>query len=152
LGGLIFWWGYLHKKLEKTAPLANMLIIGIVWGLWYAPLILFEEYHYAKHPLGGVVMMPLFTIVLSPLMLYFKHKGRGILIPAIFFATLHISATFRSKFHWNYGNDLIDGVTGIKGIIVLFFCSCVALILLWKQGALNTQAKQPVENDVKMVG
>jgi hypothetical protein len=136
-GEFIFWWGYLHKKLERLNPLVSMVIIGIAWGVWQAPLIVLEEYYYPKHRLAGVAMMPLFTTVLGPLILYFKHKGLGIMTPAIFFATLQLSCFLRADCF--YRNDLVDGLTGLNGIIVLFFCSCFALILLWRQGALKTQ-------------
>lgn len=136
-GATIFWWGYLYQKLEKFHPLLAMLIIGVSWGLWYAPLILMAEgYYYARHRVEGIVMMTLLTTVVSPLMFYFRRNGKNIFAPALFFAALIASEMFGSEFG---KDDLIDGVTGIYGIKVLLFFSCIALALLWKQGALKRQ-------------
>lgn len=139
-GATIFWWGYLYKKLEKLHPLLTMLVIGVSWGLWHAPLILMAEgYYYEKHPLEGIAMMTLLTTAVSPMLFYLRRNGKNIFAPALFFAGLIASEMFSPEFG---KNDLIDGVTGLYGIKVLLFFSCIALAFLWKQGALKKASSE----------
>lgn len=138
IGETTFWWGYIYKKLEHLHPIKTLLIIGVMWGLWHAPLILMTSgYFYDKHRLEGVAIMPLFTLVLSPLMLYFRRKGGCVLTPTIFYGAILITDFLRAERYHN--NDLIDGIHGIHAIEVLFVCSCVALFFLWKEGAFKQQ-------------
>lgn len=138
IGTTAFWWGYIYKKLEHAHPIKLLLTIGISWGLWHAPLILLSDgYYYIGHGLEGVWTMSLFTLSISPLMLYFRRKGQCVLVPTIFYGAILVTDYFHTE--GNFANDLVDGIHGLQAIEVLFACSCVALFLLWKEGIFSRQ-------------
>lgn len=137
-GFVIFWWGYLYKKLEQLHPFITLLIIGVSSGLWYAPVILMESGYCAEHCLEAIVKMSLLMIVVSPLMFYLRLNGKNIFAPALFFSTLTMSEILRNDFQ----DSLVEGVIGFRGITALFVCSCITLLLLWKQGAFARERKQ----------
>lgn len=137
IGETVFWWGYIYKKLEHLHPIKTLLSIGVLWGLWHAPLILMVSgYIYDAHRVTGLAMMPLFTLAISPLMFYFRRRGRCVLVPAIFYCVVNFSDFLLDQCCHN-NNDLIEGIHGLPAIEVLFACSCVALFLLWREGAFK---------------
>jgi hypothetical protein len=137
LGESIFWWGYLYAKWGGMRPLRGLLIIGVSWGLWQAPLILTAGYNYYDHRLVGTWMMPLYTMILAPLMLFLRKRGQCVMVPAAFYGTLNLAATMPSQVRDN-AHDLVDGPMGIIGMMVLLLCACVALVYLYQQSSLKT--------------
>lgn len=75
------WRGYLIKQFKSFW--AGSLFIGVVWGLWHAPLIL-AGHNYPTNPQLGVLMMVIVCLALTPLMNYMTLKGKSVLIPALF--------------------------------------------------------------------
>jgi membrane protease YdiL (CAAX protease family) len=54
------WRGYLLPRLiDLLGPWPGLLLSGLIWGFWHAPLILLAGYEYPKHPILGV---PLFMV------------------------------------------------------------------------------------------
>jgi len=80
------WRGYLLPKLSKKLPmLPTLLISGVVWGLWHAPLTAIGHNYgtgYPGFPYTGILMMCLFCITLGVLFSYVTLKT-GSCIPAI---------------------------------------------------------------------
>jgi membrane protease YdiL (CAAX protease family) len=93
------------------------LDIGLVWGLWHAPLVLLG-YNYPQHPLAGVGMMTLFTLLLTPALLYVREKGGSLLVPALLHGTLNAVAGL-SLLAVERTNDLLVGVLGLPGLFLL---------------------------------
>ena len=63
------WRGFLQKELSHLGFWKSSFLIGLIWGIWHAPLIL-QGYNYPQHPIFGVVMMIIFTFLFSPLLSY----------------------------------------------------------------------------------
>ena len=80
------WRGYLLPKLSKKLPiLPTLLISGIIWGLWHAPLTAIGHNYgigYPGFPFTGIAMMCLFCTVLGVFMSYVTLKTQSC-IPAI---------------------------------------------------------------------
>ena len=80
------WRGYLLPKLRKQLSLIpTLLISGIIWGLWHAPLTVVGHNYglgYAGFPFTGIAMMCLFCITLGVFLSYVTLKT-GSCIPAI---------------------------------------------------------------------
>lgn len=77
-GEEIGWRGYLFPRLrELTCPLGALLISGVVWGLWHAPLILLG-YNYPGNPLLGTFVMIIPCIGLTALFAWFAERGGAV--------------------------------------------------------------------------
>jgi len=116
------WRGFLLKSLEHKKFLTVSLIIGTVWGLWHFPLILIGH-NYPQHPVIGVGLMIIFCILLTPMMIYIVIKSKSVITAAIFHGVNNAIAGI-SILYIVGGNDIINGVTGIAGIITLLLFNC----------------------------
>ncbi len=140
LGGFILWWGYLYTKLERMHPIKAMLIIGIAWGLWEVPYYWYIEFQNAQYRLESTALLPLVTLTFSPLMYYLRWESKGVIIPAVIWGVLKVTTCFGPCGANNYQNEIIYNFTGILGIKIFSFLSCIALILLSRKGAFKKPA------------
>lgn len=62
LGEELGWRGYLLPQLLPLGQWPALLISGVIWGLWHAPVILLG-YNYPDHPVLGVLLMTGFCII-----------------------------------------------------------------------------------------
>ncbi|MDY0104795.1 MAG: CPBP family glutamic-type intramembrane protease [Lentimicrobium sp.] len=93
------------------------LLIGSIWGIWHAPLILMGH-NYPQHPQIGVLMMTVLCILLTPLLLYFTIKSKSVIAAAIAHGTMNATATI-SIIPITGGNDLLVGMPGLAGMIAV---------------------------------
>ena len=116
-GEEIAWRGFLMKEFKGKKVPEAALWIGLIWGLWHAPLIL-NGHNYPQHPVAGVFMMVAFCVLLTPLLMYFRQQSGSVIVPAI------MHGTFNAVVGLSYAvvtpaNDLLYGGTGLAGFIVL---------------------------------
>jgi membrane protease YdiL (CAAX protease family) len=124
-GEEVGWRGLLQRELACLGFWRSSVLIGFIWGLWHAPLIL-QGHNYPQHPAAGVLMMTLWCMLLGPIFSYVRVKARSVIAAAIIHGTLN--ATYGlSILLIRGGNDLTTGVTGLPGFIVL----AVVILLLW---------------------
>ena len=132
------WRGYLLPKLRKQLPLIpTLLISGIIWGLWHAPLTVVGHNYglgYAGFPFTGIAMMCLFCITLGVFMSYVTLKT-GSCIPAILsHGAVNGFAALGMYFTKDGGNPFIGPTpTGIIGLIPFMIVAILMVIQLRKQ-------------------
>lgn len=132
------WRGYLLPKLSKQLPMIpTLLISGVIWGLWHAPLTLIGHNYglgYPGFPFAGIAMMCLFCTVLGVFLSYVTLKT-GSCIPAILthgavngFAAIGIYLTADG------GNPFVGPApTGIIGMIPFMIAAVLMAVRLHKQ-------------------
>ncbi|MEQ8904309.1 CPBP family intramembrane glutamic endopeptidase [Ekhidna sp.] len=92
LGEEFGWRGYLQKEWASTNSLFGFVMIGVIWGWWHLPGILLGH-NYPDYPiLGGIVLMPMVTILFSIAFGVAFNKQRVIWVPVIFHGAVNISA------------------------------------------------------------
>jgi len=111
------WRGFLLKEFKDMRFFKAAIIIGAIWGIWHAPLILMGH-NYPQHPVIGIFMMIAFCILLTPIMQYIAIKSKSVIAAAIAHGTMNAIAGI-SIIATSGGNDLITGITGIPGFITL---------------------------------
>ena len=118
-GEEVGWRGYLLKQFEGKNFLTTAIVIGIIWGLWHAPLILLGH-NYPQHPQWGVLMMVVVCIPMSFIIQYFRVKSGSVIVAAIMHGTVNaVAGTVYLFIDMNNWNDLIDGGCGVVGICAL---------------------------------
>jgi membrane protease YdiL (CAAX protease family) len=128
-GEEIGWRGYLLKQFEGKNFLTTSIIIGIIWGLWHAPLILLGH-NYPQHPQWGVLMMVVLSIPLSFIIQYFRVKSGSVIVAAVMHGTFNALAGMAYIFiDMNNWNDLIDASCGLTGICSLLVVA-IAIFLI----------------------
>lgn len=111
------WRGLLQKELAFLGFWRSSVLIGSIWGLWHAPLIL-QGHNYPQHRVIGVFMMTVWCMLLAPIFGYIRVKARSVIAAAIVHGTLN--ATYGlSIVLIRGGSDLTTGVTGLPGFLVL---------------------------------
>ncbi len=111
------WRGYLLPKLMPLGKVRAYVVIGIVWGLWHAPLIA-VGFNYPGHPVAGIVamigLMMAFGVYLNEATL--QHRS------SILAGWIH--GLFNSQAYgiWRVlfptVNPLLGGITGVVGMAV----------------------------------
>ena len=132
------WRGYLLPKLSKhlsTVPL--LLISGIIWGLWHAPLTAMGHNYgigYPGFPYAGIAMMCLFCITVGIFLSYVTLKTKSC-IPAILgHGAINGFAAMGIYFTPNGGNPFIGPApTGIVGMIPMIIVAIIITIQLCKE-------------------
>jgi membrane protease YdiL (CAAX protease family) len=117
------WRGFLLQEFKTLGFARASLIIGIIWGVWHAPLIL-QGHNYPQHPLAGVFLMILFCILLTPLINFATLKANSVIAAAVMHGTLNGTAGI-AIIMVKGGSDLTIGMTGAAGLITLLIANLV---------------------------
>ncbi len=121
------WRGFLLKEFGYMGFWKSSAIIGLIWGIWHAPIIL-QGHNYFQHPVGGAFMMIIFCLLLSPIFSYIRLKSKSVIAAAIMHGSLNATAGLAIMIVKG-GNELIIGVTGAAGFIVLFIVNLSIFLL-----------------------
>jgi len=127
LGEELGWRGFLHNEWKIIGFWKSSIMIGIVWGIWHAPLIL-KGHNYPQHPAIGIFMMIVWCVLISPIFSYIRIRSNSTIATSILHGTLNgtgILAVMMLK----GGNDLLIGLTGLVGFLVLFIVNICLLCL-----------------------
>ena len=82
VGEELGWRGYLFPKLLHLGQGKAILLTGIIWGLWHAPVIL-QGHNYPGHPVLGVFLMIGFCLLLGAILCWLYLRTRSPWAPAL---------------------------------------------------------------------
>ena len=131
LGEELMWRGYLWEKLKHHGFLKASLLIGFLWGIWHAPLVILFGLNYPEMPYLGVFMMIAFCMALSPILCAYRARNLPVIYPAIFHGTMNAVAGV-SILLFVEPNLFWVSVPGVVGIIVLALFSAYDTMRLKK--------------------
>jgi uncharacterized protein len=96
------WRGYLQPKFTPLGGRRATLLVGIIWGIWHAPIIAMGHNYgltYPGAPWAGVLMMVWITVLFAALLGWVTVRG-GSVWPAVI------------------GHAAINGIAGLGAIFV----------------------------------
>lgn len=110
------WRGYLLPRLLPLGQWPALLIVGAVWGLWHAPVLLLG-FNYPLHHRLGVLVMVGFTVVLGVLFGWLRLSTGSIWPSVLAHGAINASAGavtlfVRAGTHFDTALVAITGVTG----------------------------------------
>ncbi|CFX42964.1 CAAX amino terminal protease [Syntrophomonas zehnderi OL-4] len=120
------WRGFLLREFRELGFWRASLLIGFIWGLWHAPVIL-QGHNYPQHPVAGVGMMIIWCMLLTPIFVYIRVKAQSVIAAAIMHGTLNGTAGLAILMIQG-GNDLTVGLTGLAGFLVLLLTN---ILIAW---------------------
>ncbi len=120
------WRGFLQKELGFMGFWKSAALIGVIWGVWHAPLVL-EGLNYPKHPQLGILIMTAWCLALSPLFSYIRLKSGSVIAASIFHGTLN-AVPGLALLLISGGNELTVGITGLAGFIVIIIADILVFI------------------------
>lgn len=85
LGEELGWRGYLMPKLQEVMGMPGTLVLGgIIWGLWHAPVILLYGLNYGtEHPVFGILAMCVMCFGMGNILTFITMKSDSIYPAAI---------------------------------------------------------------------
>ena len=116
------WRGYLLPKMAEKLPAIPMLLVnGVIWGLWHAPLTAIGHNYgvgYPGFPFTGIAAMCCFCIVMGIFLSYVSMKTKSC-IPAILgHGAINSIGSIGMYFTTDGGNPFVGPApTGIIGAI-----------------------------------
>ena len=119
------WRNYMVSALRGESFLKAAVVIGLVWGIWHAPLVL-AGHNYPQHPVAGVAMMCVFCILAGIVELYVTLMTGSVFIAAVIHGNINAMAAMVVMFVIG-GNDLTVGLTGLGG----FLAFALVILALW---------------------
>jgi membrane protease YdiL (CAAX protease family) len=126
------WRAYLLQKLLPLGPRKAVLILGVIWGIWHAPVIAMGHnygFNYPLFPWAGIIMMILFTTLLSIFLAWVTLKSNTVWPAVIGHAVINGTAGFAILLAKGNPSTLVGplptGILGGAGLILfavyLFF-------------------------------
>lgn len=92
LGEEIGWRGFLYDCLIDWPAWRRVLLTGVVWGLWHAPLILLGYNYPTVNPGTGLLLMVVFTTVLAGLLDWLRSGAGTTYVPALAHGSVNAAA------------------------------------------------------------
>ena len=129
LGEELGWRGYLLPKLLPLGQIPAMLISGAIWGIWHAPALL-QGHNYPDHPVLGVGMMIVFTVLLGIFFSWLYLKTKSPWTPALAHGTVNAVAGLPLLFLKDVNLTLGGSITSVSGWLAL---AALVGILYWKR-------------------
>ena len=121
------WRGYLLPRLMPLGKWKAYLLVGLIWGLWHAPLVAIG-FNYPGYPVLGILLMVLLTTSISVYIneLTLRYKS------AILAGWVH--GVFNSQAYgiWRMllfpnTNPVLGGITGLVGMAVILITGLVTV-------------------------
>jgi len=117
LGEEIGWRGFLLPRLMPLGKARAYMILGILWGLWHAPLI-YAGFNYPGYPISGIAMMcaltTAFGLFLNEMTLHYRST--------ILAAFIHgaVNAQGYGIWMWMFpdADPMLGGSTGLTAIAI----------------------------------
>ena len=144
------WRGYLLPKcLEKMSVLPTVIITGVIWGLWHAPLTCIGHNYgmdYPGFPYLGIFAMCMFCIVFGIFLSYVTIRTKSCLPAAIAHAAMNGVASAGLLFTATGGNPFVGPApTGIVGGIGFVVAAIVIAVILVKEEKANKMQPNDLE-------
>jgi membrane protease YdiL (CAAX protease family) len=113
------WRGFLWPRLAPMGFWPASIVLGVIWGLWHAPIVAILGFNYPGHPVLGVIFMCAMTTLLGTWVNWLRTKTGSTLLAA------WIHGVFNSQVYgfWRAAtypvDDLVGGFTGVIGLAFL---------------------------------
>jgi membrane protease YdiL (CAAX protease family) len=127
LGEEIGWRGFLAPRLERAELPAPHVLLGVIWGMWHAPLILWSDYATSAHPALSLSLFIALSILMSIVMGWLRRSS-GSVWPAVILHGAHNSFYQAIWDPW-LGGEWKPYVAGEAGIFSLAAYGAVVIVL-----------------------
>ncbi|MFA7371700.1 MAG: type II CAAX endopeptidase family protein [Sphaerochaetaceae bacterium] len=150
LGEELGWRGYLLPKLRKLfSDRTSLVISGVIWGLWHAPVIIMGHNYgnqYPLYPYLGIIAMVVFCLFLGIIEGYFTIKMNSVIPAAMIHSTVNAGAALPLLLVKQGVNQVIGPtIAGLVGGIP-FFVVAIILFVRWRSPK-TLQDDQSVERE-----
>lgn len=125
LGEELGWRGLLQQELAPLGFLRASVLIGVIWGIWHAPMILLGH-NFPDHPRLGVLVMTIGCMPLGVIMSWLALKAGTVLAAAVAHGTFNAASAF-TLMAVRGGESIEVFVLGYAGIAAMTLVAAVLL-------------------------
>ena len=138
------WRGYLQGELIRLGKVRGILLVGVIWGLWHAPIIAMGH-NYPGYPVLGIFLMTLYTIALGFLFSYAVLKSGSVWLAAFLHGLNNQVTIFLQAMVYRPDDPVFAFGLGLYGLIVWAMVVAGLLLLDRKAwtGAAAPLAREP---------
>jgi uncharacterized protein len=130
-GEELAWRGYVWRNIKHLGCFKGNLCLGVIWGLWHAPLIL-QGYSFPRQPIAGVGYMLMTTIALTFVFTTVTDRLKTVVVAAVIHGMMNATAYLSAVI--NNGSPPIGTILGlISAISILCAWQLTNLILTRKK-------------------
>jgi membrane protease YdiL (CAAX protease family) len=128
------WRGYLQGELIRLGKVKGILLLGVIWGVWHAPVILMGH-NYPGYPVAGVFLMIGYTIGLAFVLGYAVLKSGSVLLAAYLHALNNQVLSLLIVLVYKPANPVFSFGAGLFGVLSLGVVVILILLLdpLWRE-------------------
>ncbi|HLH25902.1 MAG TPA: CPBP family intramembrane glutamic endopeptidase [Chloroflexota bacterium] len=127
IGEELGWRGYLWARLQPLGPRRAALLIGVIWGVWHAPLIAIG-YNYPGSPVLGPLLMVGFTVVYGVALAWLRARSGSVWPAALAHGAINAEAGAIAVF-LTAASPLVGAPIGLVALLPAAAC---AGLLLWR--------------------
>ena len=133
------WRGYLLPKMAEKLPAVPMLLInGVIWGLWHAPLTAIGHNYgigYPGFPFTGIAAMCTFCIVVGIFLSYVAMKTKSCIPAVLAHGAINSFSGIGLYLTADGGNPFVGPApTGIVGAIPFIAAAVLMLVFYFGDG------------------
>ncbi len=112
------WRGWLQPRLTHLGFWPMVLVTGVIWGVWHAPVV-WMGHNYPGMGWTGVALMVVFTLGLTPYVAVVRERSDHVLPAGAFHGAMNavagVTLLFAPEPSWP-----TNGILGVAGIAVLY--------------------------------
>lgn len=127
MGEELGWRGTLFHLSRPLGLWPQVLITGVTWGLWHAPLIL-RGHNYPDHPVAGIFFMCVFTTALAPPLAWVRYRSRCVWAAGVLHGSINGTAGATLLFT-NRTSSLAGGPAGTSAVLGLVALTALLFLL-----------------------
>jgi uncharacterized protein len=134
------WRGTLQPELMKLGRIKGVVLVGLIWGVWHAPIIAMGH-NYPGYPVAGIFLMTLYTLGLGFILGLAFIKSRSVWVAAYLHGVNNQVLSFLLMLVYRPNHPIWSFGAGLFGIILMF--AVVALLLRdpsWRDSAAPVAA------------
>ncbi|MDR2122949.1 MAG: CPBP family intramembrane metalloprotease [Flavobacteriaceae bacterium] len=120
MGEEIGWRGFLESNINLPFFKKNILI-GIIWGIWHAPIIILCGHNYPSYPYWGILMMVISCISLSFYFSFALKNTRSLFVMGALHGGINAVIPMLATVQINY-NEIFGpvGLLSVLSVLTIF--------------------------------
>ncbi len=130
------WRGYLLPRLMPLGKWKAYLLLGVIWGLWHAPLVLIG-FNYPGYPVLGILSMILLTTAISIYLNELSLRYNSSILAGWIHGVFNSQAYGIWRLLFPTVNPVLGGLTGLVGVLV--YTVAGLLTIQWQKRASTSQ-------------
>jgi len=121
------WRGFLQGELVKMGRVKGVALVGLIWGLWHAPVIVMG-YNYPGYPVAGVLLMTLYCVCLGFILGLAYLKSGSVWLAAYLHGVNNQTMSFLSMLVYKPSDPVFSFGIGIYGLVIFALVGGVLLL------------------------